>query len=526
MAVDQAGENVVFVIHDGMVEAHIQIQYEGDAERFAWVIPVPTEPTLSIGSEGLFIELQNSTVPTFELESVRVSCGGMSSSGGGCGMAAEDGDTLAAFSSGVEVQSDGEVTLQQESVGAFEYSIVGGEDPNEVLDWLDNNGFLAGESGRPVLAEYAGRGHKFVALELRPGAQVQEIHPIVLRYPGDEACIPIKLTRIAATDDMGIRAFFLSNSRVVPNNFRHVTLNPVRFDWNALGQNYNNVVSVAVDSEGADAHGFVTEYAGPSSVVDRGRIAQPMWYADTFADIRPETLTDELTAQGLLDCQFGSCAPASSVVAGLLEKYLPPPTELEPALFYSCSSCYAHWIEEGSWQVTAFTEAIETRYFTPAREAAELLREWPYLTRMFTTISPAEMTKDPMFSEWELYLPEVSNQWSAAMSTGCGETRLELDDGRRVNNPIPFVPFGADMPWTEKIESFSVWGEHRVLLSNTGIIAAELARHNGDSSGTSITPSSRQSCAVNSSAPAPLRGAALLVLTLLGCARRARRTRG
>ena len=54
MPVVQTGENVRFVMQNGWVEAHIQIQYQGDPARFAWVIPLPAKPELSVGSQVLF----------------------------------------------------------------------------------------------------------------------------------------------------------------------------------------------------------------------------------------------------------------------------------------------------------------------------------------------------------------------------------------------------------------------------------------------------------------------------------------
>src|SRR5262245_47235490 len=65
MPVEQTGENIVFVMAQGVVEAHVQIQYNGDPARFAWLVPVPAAPTLSVGSEQLFLNLLNGTVPTF-----------------------------------------------------------------------------------------------------------------------------------------------------------------------------------------------------------------------------------------------------------------------------------------------------------------------------------------------------------------------------------------------------------------------------------------------------------------------------
>jgi hypothetical protein len=69
MPVQQSGENIVFVLAEGHVEAHVQIQYTGDPTRFAWLVPVPAVPELSVGSQQLLTNLLNATVPTFQVRS-------------------------------------------------------------------------------------------------------------------------------------------------------------------------------------------------------------------------------------------------------------------------------------------------------------------------------------------------------------------------------------------------------------------------------------------------------------------------
>ena len=81
MPVDQTGENILFVIDSGKVEAHIQIQYRGDAARFSWILPVPALPEIEIGSDPLFTRLLARTVPTYGFVTQRDSCG----TGGGAG---------------------------------------------------------------------------------------------------------------------------------------------------------------------------------------------------------------------------------------------------------------------------------------------------------------------------------------------------------------------------------------------------------------------------------------------------------
>src|SRR5258708_1218223 len=83
MPVDQKGENVLFVVSQGQVEAHIQIQYKGDAARFAWVLPLPAIPEIEVGSEALFQNLLAATVPRFSVNAIGCGNSGLVIGGGG-----------------------------------------------------------------------------------------------------------------------------------------------------------------------------------------------------------------------------------------------------------------------------------------------------------------------------------------------------------------------------------------------------------------------------------------------------------
>ena len=55
----------------------------------------------------------------------------------------------------------------------------------------------------------------------------------------------------------------------------------------------------------------------------------------------------------------------------------------------------------------------------PTLAAGKLFKDHPYLSRLFTTMSPDEMTKDPVFS-FNPDLPEVSNFHDATLTYYCG----------------------------------------------------------------------------------------------------------
>jgi hypothetical protein len=104
-------------------------------------------------------------------------------------------------------------------------------------------------------------------VKLTGGAGIDQIHPLVVRYTGTEPCVPLKLTAVAAIENMGVRTFFLGSRRVVPKSYKHVVLNPVMLNWLNFAPNYEEVITQAADAPIANGHAFVTEYAGASSVV-------------------------------------------------------------------------------------------------------------------------------------------------------------------------------------------------------------------------------------------------------------------
>jgi len=476
MPVDQTGENILFVMSPNLVEAHIQIQYQGAPERFAWVIPVQALPEFEVGSQILFNNLLAGTVPSFGFTTTRDDCGDSkrgAPTAGGFG-AGGSGGTSGGDNGGPQV-------VKKQTVGAFDVTVLQGGTAAEVSSWLAANGYQQVDTAPALLEHYVNAGHLFVAIKLVGGAGVDEIHPIVIRYAGSRPCVPLKLTSVAAVEDMGVRTFFLGSGRVVPALYKHVTLNSVRIDWLNFGQNYNQVVSRAADSPVADGHAFVTEYAGPSNVVQSGSLFDARWDASRFQDIAPSLVVDELTVQGLLQCSGGTCFYNHPLVKPLLETYLPRPAGIAEDAFYSCLSCYADRIDVAAWNASKFASDFDTRIVRPGAHAAELLQKNAYLTRMFTTISPAEMSLDPEF-QLRSDLPNVSLPGMATRRILCDDRNLfKLPSGREVMLPdlnASWPSFSDAMPWAETVEEYPAEGPPIVLLDQRSKVASELGAYN------------------------------------------------
>jgi MYXO-CTERM domain-containing protein len=490
MAVEQTGENILFILDGQNVEAHIQIQYDpnADADKFAWVIPMQVVPEFSVGSEALFQNLLAGTVPTYGYNTFLEQCG----DDGGEGDAG-DGDGDPGDGDSGDGDGDGDpMVVFQDIVGAYEIAVLQGGTIEGVMTWLGDNGYQQDPAAEPILGEYLDEGFLFVALKLAMNVEVSEIHPIVLRYQGDEPCVPLRLTRIAAVDDMDVRVFFLSDARAVPTNYRHVLVNPLKIDWIQFGSNYKEVISLAVDAFAAEGNAFVTEYAGTSTVVDPFGIANPNWDATPFLAMQdtPELVGPELEFQGLLSCGNGggdgdgdgpiTCS-AHPLVEGLLAQYLPVPNGVTPDDFYSCMVCFAGLIDPLAWNAAEFGAAIDERVIVPGLHALDLLETWSYVTRMFTTISPNEMTIDPTFHTNPdlMGVPNIRNGTRELLCNG--DAVFTLPDGREVYMPNPnsWPDVGADvMPWEEDVEQAAMAGPNQNLSDRTALIDQLLADWN------------------------------------------------
>lgn len=466
MPVDQTSENVLFVMDEGTVEAHVQIQYTGEPEEFAWVVPVMARPEIEPGSDLLFRNLLVSTRPTSFVSVESEDCGAGGGLDFGCSstLDARADDASAGSGSSDGFDDDDPTLLETGVAGAFEYAVLEGGTTEGVVQWLDDNGFAQDDEAPELLDGYLSKGFMFVAFKLRGGAGVDEIHPVVLRYEGDEPCVPIRLTRIAASDDMGVRTFFLGESRFVSSNYRDVELNPMALAlaWGGVPSNYEEVVTRAVDAAGSDGHGFVTEYAGPSSIVSWLGLVSPAWESSRFVETAPLAAIAELQVQGLLSCVGGRCSSNHPLIPGLLESFIPRPAGVAFDEFYACINCYEY--DESAWSGVEFAEALEERVFAPAEHAADLLETHSYLSRLYTTISPHEMTADPVFHA-NPDLPDISNLLMATYVVTCnGDDYLEFEDGQRLAiGPVGDPP--SDMPAALRISEIPASGPPMELMN-------------------------------------------------------------
>jgi hypothetical protein len=478
----QEAERIVFGLdlERDEVEMHVQISYEGADDDFAWIVPVPRAPELFLTTAALFDQIQLATQPQFVRQVVQQgNC--RSPNVRSSDDRADGAFTDMASSSDVEEGSTGydvEV-VAQELVGPYETVTLAADSAEDLLGYLQSQGYSLPDTFEALLAPYVSDGAYFVALKLSTDRQGGELAPLALRFPADKGMVPVQLTSISATPDMRMEAYVLSSGRAVPESYLHVHVNDAAVDWWNNGSNYLDVISAAADEAGGRA--FATDYHGPSDIVPT-----LFWgYAD-------EPLRSATHARIWLEELRGQLPVVPPELFSALEQAL----KLRPGDgddLWNCPEC----VPVVNFEPEEATDVVVERIFEPLLAAQMLLDRFDYLSRMTSAMDAVEMTVDPVFVvNHDLVSEEVEVVRQMTETVKCrgtlgqdpaeAEREIALPDGRVI--ALPSQDWLAEQRMTELeylrehgevkaviIEQMGAEGQPVVLVDHTDALA-RLAR--------------------------------------------------
>jgi hypothetical protein len=173
--IDQSAERIIFTVNgDDTITAVIGIQYEGAAEDFSWLLPVPSVPEVDVAEQSALDTIQSVTnrsftAPTNYCPDISYcDCGG---GGGGGG---------------------GPITG---SAGPYDYVILTEDDTDFVIEWLREFGYRVTDDMIPLIEYYVVvEKMEILAMRLSQGYEAGDIQPVKLTYQAENPMIPIILT--------------------------------------------------------------------------------------------------------------------------------------------------------------------------------------------------------------------------------------------------------------------------------------------------------------------------------------------
>lgn len=488
----QAGERILFGVENGTVTAHIQIQYAGEARDFGWLLPLPSVPQLELGTEALFTQLIAQTQPRYVVQTRTSGNCGSNIPFGGLGSPTSVNDSA---EGGVRGGTSPLVT--QASIGPYDFAVLKADSKDLMFKWLTDNHYFIPTGTDQTVGPYIHEGAYFLALKLKSGKSAGDIQPVVLHYASDNPMIPIVLTSVAAQPNMGIQVWMLGNGRAIPRNYNHVVINDAQIDWLNQAQNYNDVVIRAV-AEAPEKHAFITEYSGSAGIMARQLYAEGQFasVAEMSTHTQPGDFVGFIKGSG-----FGATDPATFFqvltfkAKQIMLAAMPRPTALSQLSddqwldqmdFYlgdyrtQNPSVFEGYTAQFDASVVA--AQLDEGIVQPAKRAQTLLDSAPTLTRLYTTLSPQDMTRDPVFS-FNYALPSVSNTHTAIMDISCGllggsaatsPATLTTEQGWKfdVSNRSKGIDLSTVTgPSALRIETLPEEGSPVVLLDNTSAIS-------------------------------------------------------
>src|SRR5687768_12805888 len=129
--VDQTAERILFEIGDGSVTMTTQISFAGDAEDFAWILPLPEVPdadSLAVFPQRALTALDANTGPDFIIPS---DCSWFFPQAGGGLNGSVSGAT---GTDGAPEEPPVEVHVRAE-VGGYDVAVIESQDPVALLAW-------------------------------------------------------------------------------------------------------------------------------------------------------------------------------------------------------------------------------------------------------------------------------------------------------------------------------------------------------------------------------------------------------
>ena len=318
-----------------------QVEYAGDPEEFAWVLPIRGKVVVGLGSDSFISGLDTQTAPV--IRAPRSSCApsfafGDDSSSSGCGMSSADSESASSppvdDNGGLGWQEDSGVFVTDRStVGPYQTVQVHGTDAGGIIGWLRSNKYVVPVELEPMLQKYVTEGFDFVAVKLRPGLGVHAMRPIRVSFKGPYPTLPLRMVRAGIGEKVGLKLFVIGDGRWKTANFPTLAIDPQMVTWDFTARRSDYTLVRDRESQKLDGRAWTIEAS-----VDLMRSQLPISYepipgepakdsgvADTA---KSETTTDGAVDETATDADGEDATDAdveeAAIDSGVAETAAPP----------------------------------------------------------------------------------------------------------------------------------------------------------------------------------------------------------
>jgi hypothetical protein len=181
--VQETGQKAAILYENGTETLVISTTFQGNANDFAWIVPVPGKPTVTKGSDELFTNLEKLTQIQNQPQPMYSGVLGL-----------DDRET----NSGVTV-------IETKQVDYYDVAVLSATDKDSLVNWLKDNEYSLPDSASYLLSQYIQDKWFFVAMKINPQAlewtnvsqQLRNGHatPVVFSFATDKMVYPLRISK-------------------------------------------------------------------------------------------------------------------------------------------------------------------------------------------------------------------------------------------------------------------------------------------------------------------------------------------
>ncbi|MRG92041.1 DUF2330 domain-containing protein [Polyangium spumosum] len=289
-----------------------QIQYDGDPEEFAWVLPVKPGAVIEVSTDAWFDTLDAAT--TTQIFQAPVDCGNDSSGGFGCG--AMDVRSAGATNEAGGGGGPSVTVVHRGTVGPYQTVTLSTDTPGALNDWLDNAGYAVDPSTQPVIDAYVAEKFDFIAIKLQPGKDVKSMKPVRIVMPGASPTLPLRMVAIGTGANVAVTLFMITEGRWEAKNFNNVVapVDLLAWDFQTQSSNYGELRTKVLEQNGGAS--WLTAFAFEGGLLGQlpglFTFGGPRTYSSTGTGLGgvTDTIAGAYVAQGLAsgETMSGECS--------------------------------------------------------------------------------------------------------------------------------------------------------------------------------------------------------------------------
>ncbi len=218
-------QRAAILFADGLEDLIIQVQFDGAVDDFAWLVPLPSKPEVSVVEQELFDELRTYV---FERSKWKVYTEQKRYSGTFGG------------SRGFSADPRGVTVHERRKVGVYDVAILSADSVDDLTAWCTGHGYRIPAGAEAVLQSYVDREWVFTAMRIHPNEEEKSsrlealrtghIQAMRFQFATQEAIYPLRISSInrGATDvlvyviaeEALIHPDFIPRHPANPNEFR------------------------------------------------------------------------------------------------------------------------------------------------------------------------------------------------------------------------------------------------------------------------------------------------------------------